>query len=548
MNELSEEVRAMDIIGNKNLRCMWDELACMHGNKTALVFEDISGNTRQYTYAELNREINRAANLFLSLGIKKGDKVAIQLHNSPEFIVSWFGLAKIGGVMVPINAHYLHGESAYILQKCDIKTIVIEKKFFEIYDTIQRKGDAALETILVARMEHGEDIPGTVNFGREMAQQPDTLQTIVPLSSDDVAEILFTSGTTSRPKGVVITHYNLLFAGRYTSWQCCLRGDDRYLTMMPACHIDFQCTAAMPTFTTGAAFIMLEKYSAHRFWSQVCLHRATITECIPLMVRTLLLQPEQTWERSHCLREVLFYLDLAESEKDAFIQRFGVRFLTSYGMTETIVGIIGDRPGDARRWPSIGRVGLTYEAKIVDECGNEVEPGTLGEICVKGIPGKTILREYYNAPEATARVLSKDGWLRTGDNGFMDEDGYFYFMDRNMNLIKRSGENISGTEIENVLVCHPKIVDAAVVGVPDDISDEAVKAFVIIKEGETLSVDEIFEYCSAHIAKFKVPSYIEIRKSFPRSCSGKVQKNVLKMESVGGNSLTAANVCSANAQ
>ncbi|WP_243544481.1 crotonobetaine/carnitine-CoA ligase [Pseudodesulfovibrio tunisiensis] len=522
----------MDIIGDRTLRQVWDGLAQRHGAKTALVFESTSGETSEYTYAELNGEINRAANLFLGLGVEKGDRVAVQLHNSPEFLAVWFGLAKIGAIMVPINVHYLHGESLYILQKCAPRFIVAEERFAHQYEKMMEEKTVALEGILIAREPVGREFPGAENFSRLLREQSAELERVVPLSSSDTAEILFTSGTTSNPKGVVITHYNQVFAGHYTAWQCNLREDDRFMTMMPSCHIDFQCTAAMPTFTIGATFILLEKYSARRFWRQVCLHRATVTECIPLMIRTLMLQPQQVWEKDHCLREVMFFLNISEAEKDAFIERFNVRLFTSYGMTETIVGILGDCPGAERRWPSIGQTGLCYEARIADEAGNEAAPGVLGEILIKGEPGRTIFREYYEEPEATARTLTSGGWLHTGDKGYMDEDGYFYFVDRKQNLIKRSGENISSTEIENFLVTHPKIVDAAVVGIPDDICDEAVKAFIVVKEGETLTVEDVFDYCTEHIAKFKVPSSIEIRTDFPRTCTGKVRKNVLRDEAV----------------
>ena len=517
-------------MGNKNIRQAWDQLAAMHGSKTAVVFEDAVGNISEYSYAEFNGEINRAANLFLSLGIEKGDRVATQLNNCPEFLISWFGLAKIGAITVPINAQCLRNECEYIIQHCEIKTVIVESQFVSHYQSEDAGGSQP--NILVARIADHIESSGTINFSRELKNQPSELLQNVPVSSDDIAEIIFTSGTTSCPKGVVITHYNLLFAGHYSSWMCSLRDDDRYLTIMPACHIDFQCTTAMPAFHSGAALILVEKYSATKFWGQICHHRATVTECIPLVIRTLMLQPEAPWEKEHQLREVLFYLNLSEKEKEQFTKRFNVRLLTSYGMTETIVGNITDTPGFERRWPAIGRPGFCYEVRIVDASNQEVKPGELGEIVIKGIPGKTLFREYYNNPEATAKTYDSEGWLHTGDFARMDNDGYFFFVDRNVNLIKRSGENISSTEIENVLITHSQILDAAVIGVPDEMYDEIVKAVVVQEESAFLTEADIQGYCSERLAKFKVPAVIEFRKKLPRTSTGKVKKSLLKNERV----------------
>jgi len=511
---------------------MWDELATTYGTKTALVFEDVCGATSELSYAELNGMINKAANLFLELDIKKGDRVAVQLNNSPEFLFCWFGLARIGAIMVPINVHFLHDECAHIIKKCEPNALVVEERFLATHQEVQSEHEITVAHTLVARAAGKAGIPCAANFNDLLDKQSPALKKRVRVSPEDPAEIIFTSGTTSNPKGAVITHYNLSFAGRYTAWQVNIRNDDRYMTMMPACHIDFQCTAAMPTFSAGATFILLEKYSASKFWSQVVLHGATLTECIPLMIRTLMLQPQRAWEKNHNLRDVLFYLTLSDEEKNAFAERFGVRLFTSYGMTETVVGIIGDRPGDQRRWPSIGRTGLGYDVRIQGDNGEELPAGETGEIAIKGIPGKTLFLEYYNDSEATRNTF-RDGWLLTGDKGYMDNDGFFYFVDRKLNLIKRSGENIASTEIEKLLVSHPHIHDAAVIGIPDDITDEAVKAYVIMKDGECLSPEDILEYCSARIAKFKVPSCVEIRDDFPRTCTGKVQKQELKNECIG---------------
>lgn len=514
-----------DIVGNKTLRDLWDELAQIDSGKKVLVFHDCNGGKSEFTYPQFNEEINKAANLFLDLGIKKDDKVAIQLYNCPEFLMCWFGLAKIGAVMVPLNTKYSQEECEDIIERCGVEIVVTEEEFLPFYNGSFSTNGNRIYNILLARSK--KHILGTINFAENQEKQPKELKEFRPLSSDDVVEILFTSGTTSKPKGVVLTHCNLLYSGIFTAWQLSMRPDDRFLTIMPVFHVDFQLSALMPVLSVGATIISVEKYSARRFWKQVCDYQATITECIPMMIRTMMLQPQQEWERDHCVREVFFYLALTEEEKRAFEERYNVRLFTSYGLSESLVGIITDSPCGGRNFPSIGKPGLSYEAKIIDEEGNELPPHTIGEIYIKGVPGRTIMKEYYNDPVATAKTLSTDGWIHTGDKGYVDESGWFYFVDRKVNMIKRSGENISTTEIENILMCHPKIVEAAVIGVPDPIRDEAVKAFIILKDGEELSTEEILQYCRARMAEFKVPSFIEIRNCFPRTCTYKVQKKLL---------------------
>ena len=292
----------MDVIGGQNLRQMWDDLADVYGNKTALIFESSMGTVRQYSYSGLNAEINRTANLFHTLGITKGDKVALHLDNCPEFIFCWFGLAKIGAIMVPINARLLRDESEWILQNCHARMVVTTPQFYSFYQHILQQNSTPLEHILLIEEETFSADATTSGFTYQQAQQPSTLISQVEISVDDTAEILFTSGTTSQPKGVVITHYNLRFAGYYTAWQCALRSDDIYMTVMPAFHIDCQCTAAMPAFSAGATFVLLEKYSARAFWEQVLHYQATVTECIPMMIRTLMAQPRKENERQHRLR------------------------------------------------------------------------------------------------------------------------------------------------------------------------------------------------------------------------------------------------------
>lgn len=530
-----------DIVGNETVRSLWNGLAAACGEREFLLFRDRAGATTSYTYRAFDEEINRTANVFLSLGVQAGERVAVQLCTCPEFMMCLFGLAKIGAVMVPMNEQYLEEEAAFVLERTEATCALVEPKFLDLYRSLREGGGLLPKGVLVARagddkvegvegareaLASGEE--GLADFSRLRAAAARTLDEVRPLSADDPAEIIFTSGTTSRPKGVVLTHANILFSGLYGDWEVALTREDRLLTTMPACHSNFQLAALMPVLTAGATLIVVEKYSASRFWSQIREFKATVTQCVAMMLRTLMLQPEKPDDREHTLREILYFLPVTDAEKEAFEQRFGVRLMNTYGSTESIGWVLTDPPTGPRRWPSVGRAGLGYQVRIMREDGVEAAPGEIGEIQVLGVRGRTIMKEYWNDPEATARTFTDDGWLKTGDKGYMDEDGWFFFVDRKVNMIKRAGENISTTEIENVLVDHPDIAEAAVIGVPDPIRDQAVKAFVLPRAGAELTVADVLAYCEEHMAGFKVPSYVEIVKSFPRTCSMKIEKKALK--------------------
>ena len=307
-----------------------------------------------------------------------------------------------------------------------------------------------------------------------------------------------------------------------------MTSEDRMFSTMPACHSNFQLAALTPVLTARATLIVVEKYSASRFWSQIRQYRATLAQCVAMMLRTLMLQPVDPDEKDHCLRDMLYFLPVSTREKEAFEERYGVRIMNTYGSTESVGWVLTDPPTGERNWPSIGRVGLGYEAKIIDDEGNELPAGEVGEICIKGVPGRSIMLGYLGNEAATAEALSSDGWLRMGDKGYYDENGWFFFFDRKSNMIKRSGENISTTEIEGILEEHPDIKEAAVIGVPDPIRDQAVKAFVLPENGATIGADEVIAYCEGNMAAFKVPSIVEIVEDFPRTCSMKIEKKLLK--------------------
>lgn len=535
-----------DIVGNETLRDLWQSVVERKGRRHFLTFQNRVGDVFEYTYAAFDEDVNRIANVFLDLGIEKGDHVALHLHSSPEFLMCLFGLAKIGAVAVPINEQYLADEAEYILENSDAICVVVEPLFYETYQELLARGHYFPKGVVVARA--GTESPksnidfssiytplGTVEEGQQgiydfwmmRCEQSAILRDSCELASDDPVQIIYTSGTTSRPKGVVLTHANMVFSGLYGDWEVSLRGSDRVLTSMPACHSNFQLAALMPVITAGASLIIVEKYSATRFMKQIRHYKATVIQCVAMMLRTLLLQPVDPEEKNHCVREVLYFIPITDAEKEEFEQRFNMRIMNTYGSTESIGWAITDPPVGARNWPSVGRAGLGYKARICDMEDNELPPGEVGEIQIKGERGRSVMLEYYNNPEATDNTFSADGWLKTGDQGYQDDNGWFYFVDRKVNMVKRSGENISTTELEEILEQHPAIAEAAVIGVPDPIRDQAIKAFVRFAPGESMTLAEVEQYCKDHMASFKVPTFYEVVEDFPRTCSMKSEKKLL---------------------
>lgn len=535
-----------DIVGNETLRDLWQSVVERKGRRHFLTFQNRVGDVFEYTYAAFDEDVNRIANVFLDLGIEKGDHVALHLHSSPEFLMCLFGLAKIGAGAVPINEQYLADEAEYILENSDAICVVVEPLFYETYQELLARGHYFPKGVVVARA--GTESPrsnidfssiytplGTVEEGQQgiydfwmmRCEQSAILRDSCELASDDPVQIIYTSGTTSRPKGVVLTHANMVFSGLYGDWEVSLRGSDRVLTSMPACHSNFQLAALMPVITAGASLIIIEKYSATRFMKQIRHYKATVIQCVAMMLRTLLLQPVDPEEKNHCVREVLYFIPITDAEKEEFEQRFNMRIMNTYGSTESIGWAITDPPVGARNWPSVGRAGLGYKARICDMNDNELPPGEVGEIQIKGERGRSVMLEYYNNPEATENTFSVDGWLKTGDQGYQDDNGWFYFVDRKVNMVKRSGENISTTELEEILEQHPAIAEAAVIGVPDPLRDQAIKAFVRFAPGESMTLAEVEQYCKDHMASFKVPTFYEVVEDFPRTCSMKIEKKLL---------------------
>jgi len=515
----------MDLIGNRTLRDLIAERAHRQPDKPYLVFEDKTGAVQEYTYAEMLASVKRAAAGFSSIGVSKGDAVVVHLANCPEFLFSWFGLAWIGAVAVPSNVANTAHELEHVIGFSEAVAVITSTDYLDPIDEVLTSVPAVKHRI-VART--AEPVPGALLLDDLMATETDPPD--VQVDAEDVVEMIFTSGTTSRPKAVMLTHANCLRSGERASRSAATDNTDRFLTALPAFHVNAQSMTILASLTVGGTCVMLEEYRATQFWSQLRRHRATSVSLVAMQVRTLLAQPPTNEDRSHRLRRNFYAINVLDSEKEAFEDRFGVELVNGYGLSEamtivTVAPVFGEK-----RWPSIGLPAYDRLVRIVDENDEDVAVGTPGEIIVWGVPGRTLMKGYFKDPAATAAAV-RDGWLYTGDNGYFDEKGYVYFFDRKKDVIKRAGENISASEVEYALITHPSIAEAAVIGVPDPIRDEAVKAFVVAEPGVDLSVEDVVAYCRTRLASFKVPTIVEMRDSLPKTSIGKIEKKVLRRES-----------------
>ncbi|RFS86582.1 ATP-dependent acyl-CoA ligase [Actinomadura spongiicola] len=512
----------MDLIGNRTLADLLVERCDRHPDRACLVVEDASGAVTEYTYRETLDAVRRTAGGFAALGVGHGDAVVIHLRNRAEFVFAWFGLAWLGAVMVPSNVAASAAELAYLVERSEAVGVLTEPDHVPTFAGVLARAPKVAHRI-VARGDDTRD--GFVPFS-DVASGPPVEPARV--DSEDVVEMLFTSGTTARPKAVMITHANCLWGGERVARGAALHDGDRLLTALPLFHINAQEITVLAALTVGGTAVLLEEYHASGFWSRVRHHGATSVSLVAMQLRTMLAQPPSPDDAVHRVHRAVYAINVTDREKDAFERRFGVELINGYGLSEggtvvTMSPVFGDR-----RWPSIGLPNFDRRIRIVDEDGRDVPAGTVGEILVSGVPGRTLMKGYFKDPEATAAAV-RDGWLHTGDNGYLDERGYVYFFDRKKDVIKRAGENVSASEVEFALLAHPSIAEAAVVAAPDPVRDEEVCAFVVPRaSGPAPSREEIAEHCRARLAAFKVPTRIEVVDALPKTSIGKVEKKLLR--------------------
>jgi long-chain acyl-CoA synthetase len=511
-----------------NLSVLLEDTARRHPDRDAVVL-----GPARVDYRTLNAKANAVANLLVSRGIKPGDKVALSCPNLPQFPAIYFAILKTGAVVVPLNVLLKGREVAYHLEDSDAKAYVCFEGTPEL--PMAAEGWAGFtqadrcETFLLVTATPGAEspIPGAETLHSAVADQPTTFETVVT-EATDTAVILYTSGTTGQPKGAELSHANLLLNALTCNRQFGVVEHDVHLITLPLFH-SFGSTVQMNAgIATGATLVLLPRFDAEKALDLLQQENVTFFAGVPTMYWGLLgaLSDDVDVDRIAANLRVAVSggASLPVEIIRQFKDRFHVQILEGYGLSETSPLATFAEAGRAPRPGSIGVPIWGVECALVDDDWNVVEgPDAVGEIVIRG---HNIMKGYYNRPEATAEVM-RDGWFRTGDLARRDEDGYYYIVDRAKDMIVRGGFNVYPREVEDVLMTHPSVSLAAVIGVPHDSHGEEVKAYVILRAGAETTEQELLAWGKEQMAAYKYPRMVELVTSLPMTSTGKILKREL---------------------
>jgi acyl-CoA synthetase (AMP-forming)/AMP-acid ligase II len=498
-------------------------------DKEVIVFE---GN--RYTFTQLNDRVNRLGNALLNMGIAKGDRVATLAVNCNQCIETYFAAAKIGAIHVPLNFRAKGNELSYMLNSSEANTIFIGERYLDLINSIKSELKSVIHFISI-------DVPheGMLNYEEMLASSsPDEIFT--EIDDADTTILMYTAGTTGFPKGVMLPHNSFgIYVLENVTPADPVTVEKNILTV-PLYHVA-GVQAMMAAIYGGRTMVMERQFEPEEWMGLVQAEQVDRAMMVPTMLKQLIDNPNFAKYDLSSLRVITYGaapmpLPVIKKAMEVFP---GVSFINAFGQTETASTITTLSPEDhvisgtdeekekkLKRLTSIGRPMSDVEMKIVDEEGKKLPPGEVGEIVARG---PRVMAGYWRDQEKTQKTIDKDGWVHTGDMGYVDEDGYFFLAGRATDMIIRGGENISPEEVEGVIVSHPKIEDVAVIGIPDEDWGEVPKAFCVVKEGcEDCTPEEIMEYCRANLASYKRPRVVEFIDELPRNPMGKVLKRVLR--------------------
>ncbi len=486
------------------------------GDRVAI---DVFDRGERATYSDVERLSNRIGNALLSLGIAKGQRVGVMLPNRLAYPLTWFALAKIGAIHVPINTRYTPREIEYVIRDSGASALVIDAQFLDAFRAVeQRPPDLTDSRVVVVG---GKPPAGMRSFEDLVSASSEAACLDRSLTPGDIVNIQYTSGTTGFPKGCMQPHeYWVLMSWAMSQWS--LQALDRHFTAQPFFYMHPQ-WQILKTFRHGGTLFMAPQLSASRFIGWLKQYRIEWCQFPELMTR----QPEEPDDAQTALKEVLG-LGWGRETYRAFKKRFGRTPRDGFGMTE--VGLATWTLPEVEEVYDACSVGLDApfrETTIRDEAGNPLPPGEVGELWIRG---RAIFKGYWNKPEANADAFRDGGWFRTGDLFRADEQGFLWLVGRLKDMIRRSAENIAAREVESIVRELPQVEDCAAVPVPDPRRGEEVKIYVQLKEGiapDQLPAADIHRHCTARLARFKVPRYYAYIERFPRTSSNKIEKRNL---------------------
>ncbi|MBA4392629.1 MAG: long-chain fatty acid--CoA ligase [Desulfobacca sp.] len=485
--------------------------------KTAIIF-----NKKALTYQEMNRRVNRLSQAFIQMGLNLGDRVGVLSRNSPEFLEIYFACAKTGMIFVPLNFRLAPPEVAYQLNDSRLRVLFFD---LELAPLIEK-----------SRPFLSIEVPQTIGLGsipsdssplyEALIQDQSDLEPLLPedtVTWDTAQMIMYTSGTTGTPKGVLLSHQKTLFNTLNAQIFFDLYSKDIMLSVLPLFHSGALNIMTVPTLYAGGKIVLQSRFIPQEFLNLIEQHRVTQTILVPTMLNTLLKEARPEEHDLSSLRTMLVggepvSIDLMHQALDR-----GLPVRQIFGQTESSIQLWVP-PERARE--KAGAAGLPVfhgEVRVVNHQGQKVPTGEVGEIIVKG---PIQMMGYWNAPEETEKVI-KDGWLYTGDLGYLDRDGFFYLVDRKKDMYISGGENVYPAEIEKILLTHPSILEAAIIGVPDEKWGLAGRAFISLKKGATLHYEEMVLFLKDQIASYKIPKSMEIIIDLPKTASEKIKKRIL---------------------
>jgi long-chain acyl-CoA synthetase len=484
------------------------------GPYTSIYFED-----RSFTNVALYERASQMAALLSERGINRGDRVVVMMLNSPDVMIAFLAVWKLGAVIIPVTPMWTAREVRYVLEDSAAHTIITSPELASRLKEAS-EGIAGFKQLLVI----GEtNVDGANGITTEIDSAA-PLEALVECKEDDLAMLLYTSGTTGNPKGVMLSHDNLLFVADSVYENQKSLGQYRSMLVLPLSHV-YGVLVMNAGLRIGTISRILRFFDPTRALETIQDFRVQRVAVVPTMLTYLINHPEREKYDTSSLELVGSGASpLSEAVRQEFQRLFNCRLIQGYGLSESAGALTSYLPDEEYRLGSVGRALAGIEVCIMDFDNKRLPPRQTGEICTRG---RHVMKGYLNKAEATGEAII-DGWLHTGDIGYMDEDGYVYITDRKKDLIIKGGENISPREIEESIYAHPSVAEAAVFGVTDELYGEQVCAAIVIRPGHSITEEEIKQHISRYVTKFKVPSRIAFLESLPKNASGKILKRTLR--------------------